>query len=131
VRRLHLVVGILGVLSFVFTGQVLKHHDPPMSTLSHEVRLMFVSRHIYLMGAAVVNLVLGLYLRMQPPGWRRTLQYIGSVLILLSAALLLVTFFKEPSLGVAGRSWLSLVGPVALFFGAMLHTVASLGREPN
>ena len=128
---MHLLVGILGVLAFVFTGQVLKHHDPPMHTLSHEVRLMYVSRHIYLMGAAVVNLVLGLYLRMQPLGWRRALQYVGSILILLSAALLLVAFFTEPSLGVLGRSWLSLVGPVSLFFGATLHTVASLGRAPN
>jgi hypothetical protein len=119
------------VLAFVFTGQVLKHHDPPMPTLSHEVRLMYVSRHIYLMGAAVVNVVLGLYLRMQLSDWRRGAQHFGSVLILLSAGLLLVAFFKEPSLGVAGRSWLSLAGPVALFFGAMVHTVASLGQWPN
>ena len=130
-RRLHLLIGIVGVIAFVLTGQVMKHHDPPMVSLSHEVRLMFVSRHIYLMGAAVVNLVLGLYLRIQPSGWRRALQHIGSILILLSAVLLLVAFFKEPSLGALGRSWLSLVGPVALFFGVMLHTVTSLGRAPN
>ena len=127
-RRIHLIVGIAGLVAFVLTGQVLKHHDPPMQTLSHEVRLMYVSRHIYLMGAAAMNLVLGLYLRMLPSGWRRGVQYVGSALILLSVFLLLAAFFKEPSLGVAGRSALSLVGPVALFLGATLHAVAALGK---
>ena len=130
-RRLHLFVGIAGMLAFVLTGQVLKHHNPPMHTLSHEVRLMFVSRHVYLMGAAAMNLVLGLYLRMHPSGWRRAVQHVGSALILLSVVLLLAAFFKEPSFGVAGRSALSLVGPVALFLGATLHAVAALGKMPE
>jgi hypothetical protein len=45
--------------------------------------MMYVSRHIYLLGAALVNLVLGLYLQMKPPRWRGILQQIGSLLILL------------------------------------------------
>ncbi len=82
-RRIHLAIGLLGVIAFLITGQVMKHHSPKMQVLPTDVRLMYVSRHIYLLGAALVNLVLGLYLQTQPPGWRRVLQQSGSLLILL------------------------------------------------
>jgi hypothetical protein len=36
-----------------------------------ELRLMFVSRHIYLLGAALVNLMTGLCLQMASGGWQR------------------------------------------------------------
>jgi hypothetical protein len=36
---------------------------------SAEVRMMYVSRHIYLLGAALVNVVLGLYHKIYPRGW--------------------------------------------------------------
>jgi len=59
IRRAHLIVGVLGVITFVITGQVMARHVPEVHTLSAEVRLMYVSRRIYLLGAALVNLVLG------------------------------------------------------------------------
>src|SRR5260370_618428 len=106
-RLAHLGVGIIGVIAFLITGQVMAHHAPNIHTLSAELQMMYVSRHIYLLGAALVNLVLGLYLTLYLPGWRRNLQQIGSSLILLSALSLLVAFIAEPELGLAGRSWRS------------------------
>jgi len=88
--------------------------------------MMYVSRHIYLLGGALVNLVLGLYLREQPSGWRRILQWTGSLLILLSAVSLLVAFLAEPSLGMAGRSFRSYFGLIGLFAGVMTHLVATI-----
>ncbi len=70
IRRAHLIVGVLGLITFVITGQVMARHVPDVHTLSAEVRLMYVSRHIYLLGAALVNLVLGLYLQLNPRSWR-------------------------------------------------------------
>ncbi len=128
-RRIHLVVGILAVVAFLLTGQVMKHHHPGMQELSAEVHLMFVSRHIYLLGAALVNLVLGLYFHLQQATWRRTLQVVGSLLILFSAVSLLLAFFAEPPLGLAGRSWRGYFGMLALFFGVMTHFVASVGAN--
>lgn len=128
-RRAHLIVGVLGVIVFVITGQVMARHVPDIHTLSAEVRLMYVSRHIYLLGAALVNLVLGLYLEVQPPGWRRVLHYLGSLLILVSPVSLLLAFTAEPALGMAGRSWRSFSGLIALFAGVMTHLVASVTRE--
>jgi len=128
-RRAHLIVGVLGVIAFVITGQVMARHIPNVHTLSSEVRMMYVSRHIYLLGAALVNLVLGLYLQLKPPGWRRILQEIGSLLMILSAVALLMAFIAEPTLGMAGRSWRSFFGVIALFAGVMTHLVASVTRE--
>jgi uncharacterized metal-binding protein len=129
VRRIHLIIGLLGVVTFLLTGQVMKHHHPGMEGLSAEVRMMYVSRHIYLLGASLVNVVLGLYLQLQAQGWRRALQQIGSVVILLSPLLLLLAFLAEPGLGLAGRSWRSFFGAIGLFAGVMTHVVASAGRS--
>jgi MFS family permease len=128
-RRVHLILGLLGVVTFLITGQLMKHHNPPVQMLTPEVRMMYVSRHIYLLGAALVNLVLGLYLREYSPGWRRTLQRIGSVLIFLSVLSLLMAFISEPALGLAGRSWRSYFGLISLFAGVMTHLVAAFTGE--
>jgi hypothetical protein len=131
VRRIHFIVGLLGVIAFLITGQVMGHHSPKMQLLTPDVHMMYVSRHIYLLGASLVNLTLGLYFHQHPPGWRRGLQQIGSLLILLSAASLLFAFIAEPALGLAGRGWRSSFGLIALFAGVMTHTVASFARKPN
>ena len=129
IRRAHLIVGVLGVITFVITGQVMARHVPDVHTLSAEVRLMYVSRHICLLGAALVNLVLGLYLQLNPRGWRRMLQQIGSVLIFLSVVSLLMAFTAEPSRGIAGRSWRSFFGVIALFAGVVAHFAGTITRK--
>jgi MFS family permease len=128
-RRVHLILGLLGVVIFLITGQLMKHHNPPVRMLTPDLRMMYVSRHIYRLGTALVNLVLGLYLREYSPGWRRALQRIGSVLIFLSVLSLLMAFISEPSLGLAGRSWRSYFGLIGLFAGVMTHLVAAVTGE--
>jgi len=127
VRRIHLIIGLFGVIAFLLTGQVIKHHYPRMEGVSAEVRMMYVSRHIYLLGASLVNVVLGLYLQVHPRGWRRVLQQIASVVILLSPLSLLIAFFAESAFGLAGRSWRSYFGLIGLFAGVMTHIVACAG----
>lgn len=126
-RRVHLVAGIAAIVAFLLSGQLLGHHHPAMEQLPPELRIMYVSRHIYLLPGALVNIVLGLYLQLQPSGWRRSVQIIGSILILASVLSLSMAFLSEPPLGMAGRGWRSLLGMVALFVGVMTHLVASAG----
>lgn len=126
-RRIHLIVGLLGITAFLLTGQLMKHHDPPTRGLATDVRMMYVSRHIYLLGTALVNLAIGLYLHLRPARWKRILQWIGSLLILVSPALLLIAFLQEPALGLTGRGWHSRFGMIGLFAGVMAHVVASFG----
>lgn len=66
---------------------------------------------------------------MQPKSWRRVLQQIGSLPILLSPVFLATAFFSEPALGLGGRSWRSYFGLIGLFAGVMTHIVASVGAS--
>jgi hypothetical protein len=104
-RRLHLTFGLVGVLMFLLTGQFMRRHTPPMRELRADVHTMYVSRHIYLLGAALANLVLGLYVSPLRLLWTRIAQQIGCVLVLISPILLTLAFFQEPAHGLAGRSW--------------------------
>jgi hypothetical protein len=131
VRRIHFIVGLLGAIALVITGQAMARLVPNIHTLSAEVQLMHLSRHIYLLGAALVNLVLGLYLRLDASGWRRVLPQIGSLLILLSVISLILAFITVPTLGIAWRSCRSFSGLITLFAGVMAHTVTAFAREPN
>src|SRR5215469_688793 len=130
-RKLHLTAGLLGILVFVLSGQAMRLHKPPVRSLADGQRMMFLSRHIYILGSALVNLTLGLYLRLENRGWRRNLQVAGSLLIILSLVLLTLAFVDEPGAGIAGRSLQSAFGWFALFLGGLAHFFANVGTAPN
>src|SRR5437899_1107560 len=83
-RRLHLIVGVCAVIAFLITGQFMSHHSPPMATMSDSARLMYRSRHIYILAAGLLNLVLGVYFQRHHEGWRRAVQAAASALLLAS-----------------------------------------------
>jgi hypothetical protein len=123
-KRLHFIVGLAGLLAFATSGQLMRLHQPAMRTLADGPRLMYLSRHIYLLGASLVNLMLGLYLQMEATNWRRNLQIVGSVLIVISPVLLALAFVSEPEFGIAGRSARSAFGVFTLLGGAIAHFAA-------
>ena len=128
-RRLHLAVGILVVIAFLATGQFMRRHEPPMAALEDGLRMMYRSRHIYLLGSGLVNLMLGLYPHARVAGWRRITQALGSVLLLASPILLLMAFLNEPGLGVRADLWQGSFGLFAMFGGSMLHAIAGIGQR--
>lgn len=127
-RRIHLAVGILTVLVFLATGQLIRHHTPRMAELGDAARLLYRSRHIYILAAGLVNLMLGLYIEQKPDGWRTAVQRVGSALLVLSSALLMTAFAAEPPRGFRPEMPWSSAGLYALFAGAMLHVVSDVGR---
>jgi hypothetical protein len=82
-------------------------------------RLLFRSAHIYLLFAALVNLLLGTYLRPAAARWARALQLAGSAALLATPAMFGAAFFVEPWLDGLLRPWarpaiyLSLAGVLA------------------
>lgn len=127
-RRSHLVVGAITVLAFLITGMIMRMHEPPVGAMDWAERLLFRSRHIYILGAGLVNLAIGVHYALPEEKIRYGGAVAGSLLVLASAVLLFFLFFAEP---MAGRppgplSWLGLI---ALFGGVMLYTVVSL-RKP-
>jgi hypothetical protein len=124
----HLVVGALTVGAFLVTGLVMSGHAPPVGDMDWDARLLFRSRHIYVLAAGLVNLSLGLGYALPAGSARRGAAVAGSALALSSAPLLFFAFFTEP---MAGRDpgALSASGLYALFGGVMMLTAASLGRK--
>ncbi len=126
-RRLHFILGWLTVIAFLITGQLMRHHSPPLVTMSDSVRLMYRSRHIYILAAGLLHLILGIYWQALT-GWRRRLQSAGSVLLVAAVPLLIAAFFVEPSLDLRDAGMWSHLGLYSLFAGAMLHAICGIKR---
>jgi hypothetical protein len=128
-KRLHLICGVLVVLVFLLTGQYMDFQAPPVRELADEgTRMMFRSRHIYLLLAGLVNLGVGLYFTYHRARWRKTLQVAGSALILLAPLLMTAAFFYEPTLRGLKRPF-TLPGIVSLFAGVFLHLFSGMRQK--
>jgi hypothetical protein len=124
-RLLHLGVGAVVLVVFLLTGQYMDYLDVRSGALGETARVMFRSRHIYLLLAGLVNLCVGSYFARRGRGWRRGLQLLGSALVVAAPALMLAAFFTEP--GAPGlRRHFTLPAIVMLSAGTLLHALSGL-----
>ena len=124
-KRLHLIIGLTVVIIFLLTGQYMEYVHNRL--LPDGTRMLYRSRHIYLLLAGLLNLAIGIYFVPQPRGWRRTVQTIGTILIVLSPGLLLAGFFYEPQRSLDQ----TLVAPLGIFsiaIGTLMHALVQLRR---
>jgi hypothetical protein len=124
-RRIHLIFGLVALVAFAATGMVMRTHAPRLRVLGDDVRLIYRSRHIYLMASGMANVLLGVYLVPSQSAWRRGLQRAGSILFLAAPLLLLAAFFAETGHGLQGPLWRSTLGLFALLGGTLLHFFGS------
>jgi len=94
------------------------------------IRMLSCIRHIYLLLTGLINLAIGIYFNQWRPGWRRKLQTVGSLLIVLAPAPLLAGFFTEPNKGPE-QTMLAPVGIFAVSLGALLHLISSLRQNDH
>jgi hypothetical protein len=127
IARLHVFIGILGLLVFLASGLTMLLADPPLSALDGQVRMMLRSRHIYLLYASLLNLLLGVYYRPAAWSWRQRLQTAGSSLLLFSPALAVAGFFIEAPEGDLSAP-LGRLAVVAAAIGTLLHAIAAIRR---
>ncbi len=124
-KRLHLVVGVAALVAFLLTGQYMDYLEVRTNALGETARVMFRSRHIYLLLAGLVNVGLGAYFDYRERGWRRRLQLFGSALVIAAPALMLAAFFAEP--GAPGlKRHFTLPAVVILSVGTLLHALSGL-----
>jgi hypothetical protein len=122
-KMLHLIVGLSLVIIFLLTGQYMEFHR--VSELGDGTRMMFRSRHIYILLGGLLNLGLGAYFSYRQQGWRRVLRSIGSWLIIAAPFVSVGAFFYEPRLsGLPGT--LTLPAIIALFAGTLLHLLSGV-----
>lgn len=127
-KRFHLVFGIIVVIVFLLTGQYMEYVGNPL--LPDGTRMLYRSRHIYLLLAGLLNLILGTYLIPHPVGRRRTVQLLGSIFVIVSPGLLLAGFFSEPRNG-PDRTMVAALGIFALAIGTLLHLFSAVRRDKS
>jgi hypothetical protein len=118
-RSLHFVTGLLNVIAFLVSGLYMRFYVNPDS-LSPGLHLLYVSRHIYMLGPALVHLVLSGYV--QPKAGSR-LQWPATILLILSSTLLASAFIFE-AVKDHGRTELSAFGIYTFAAGSLLYAIA-------
>lgn len=104
-RRIHLIIGVAGVVAFILTGQYMDRWLGHLAGMADLPRMLYRSAHIYLLLGSLLNLVLGLYLVDGLPGWRRWVSRGGSLLVAVAPLLFLIAFAREPLRGDFHRSF--------------------------
>ena len=94
-RRIHLIVGVAGLLAFVLTGQFMHWELDHLRGMADGPRLFYRTTHIYLMWASALNLALGCFLVQPRDGIRRVGQAVSSMAVLAGPVLLCASFFLE------------------------------------
>jgi hypothetical protein len=89
--RLHIGVGVSAVVLFLATGIYMRTHQTFL--LPDGVRLLYRSRHIYLLLSALLNLLVGVQYRAGASG--KVVRAIGSVLVLIAPPSLFAAFFVD------------------------------------
>jgi len=99
-----------------------------LAGMSDGPRLLYRTRHIFILLAGLLNLGLGAYFTYRVETWQRTLQLIGSLLIFTSCFLFIAAFFYEPHL-TALHTPLTHWGTYTIAAGAVLHVVSGISHK--
>jgi hypothetical protein len=120
VAAVHLAGGAATLAAFLASGFYMLFLEPPVRTLPPALHGTFISRHIFILAAALIHLVLGSHLQPARTPRQRVAQWTGSAFLLLSSALLIIAFLSEPMAGEITGPF-SRYGLYSLFLGALLH----------
>jgi peptidoglycan/LPS O-acetylase OafA/YrhL len=126
-RKLHLGMGLVAVAVFLATGLYMKTLFPELYGSNESIRYQFRANHVYILMAALINLVVARNARPEYSGWRIPVSWLAALTLLLAPAVLVAAFFIEPVHGAANRP-LTLYGVVALAAGVFLLYLPGLPR---
>jgi len=127
-KRVHLIFGACVVLAFLLTGQYMDKFYNHMVGVPDGPRLLYRTRHIFILLSGLVNLGIGAYFSYRIERWRRAIQLLGSLFIFAAPVLYLCAFFFEPKLTNLYTP-LSHWGTYLIFAGAILQVVSGVGQK--
>jgi hypothetical protein len=127
-KKLHLIFGIFALVVFLLTGQFMHRYYNHMVGVETGVRLLYRTRHIFILLAALLNLGIGIYFNRRQQAWRKILQYLGSMLIVTGSVLFMAGFFYEPQLENLYTP-LSHWGTYTVVAGTFFHLFSSARQE--
>ena len=129
-RSLHKTIGVILVIVFLLTGQYMEFRYGEWVGVDDALRMMYRSRHVYILMAGLVNIVMGLHFTWRNKRWRKRLQAAGSAFMLIAPFALVAAFFYEPPAGMLQKS-ITTPAIVSLFIGTLLHLIASARQEKD
>ena len=118
----HLIFGIIVFVVFLVTGKFMRVDFPDKEIIPQEFRLLMRSRHIYILLASFIHILLGLYLQIHKEIWRKSLQIFASFLLFTGTILLICAFFYE-TYTTKHFSDISRFGLYATLYGTILHVI--------
>ena len=95
VSVLHLSFGFLMFIAFLLTGQYMDKNFNHLIDMEDLPRALMRAQHLYILLAALINIVLGCYLTVSKDKLIMIFQILGSLLIICATLLLLYSFFTE------------------------------------
>jgi hypothetical protein len=119
----HRAVGITTILFFAVTGQIMDHLKLDQMAVESAVRLLYRSRHIYLLFAGLVNLAVGLRFVLPASGMGSRAGVVGSILMLVAPVPLTVAFFVEPE-RLGQVSLPAILGIFSSYLGLLFYSVS-------
>ena len=127
-KKAHLIFGVLIVVSFLLTGQYMDKFHNHLVGIADGPRLLYRTRHIFILLAGLLNLGIGAYFTYRLEPWRRTMQLLGSLLIFIASLLFVIAFFYEPGLSDL-HTPLSHWGTYTIATGAVLHVISGVRQK--
>ncbi|WP_422362086.1 hypothetical protein [Reichenbachiella sp.] len=115
----HAIVGLLTFVIFLQTGWYMKTND--IGNLSDTERMIYRAGHIYFLFSGLLNLSIGVQLQFSTAAWKKKVQYVGSILLLVSPVIFLYGFYQEANLGHIERA-MTRIGIFLSLAGTGLHT---------
>ena len=129
-KKTHLIFGAFVVLAFLLTGQYMDKYFNHLVGMPDGPRLLYRTRHIFILMAGLLNLGLGVYFTYRTETWRRVLQSIGSLFIVAAPLLYLIAFFYEPTSNNL-HTPLSHWGTYIIATGVLLHVISGSFIGPS
>ena len=127
-RKFHLLFGAAVVVAFLLTGQYMDRFHNHLEGMADGPRLLYRTRHIFILLAGLLNLGLAAYFTRRERPWRRIVQSLGTGLIAVASLLFVAAFFYEPGLRDLDTP-LSHWGAYAIAAGTLLHLLGGAGQE--
>ena len=127
-RWFHLGLGVLLFVIFCITGKMMRIDFPDKDLISPDLRVLIRSRHIYILFNSLIWLLLGTYYRPNPRQISLAMQRAGSLLLFMSAGLLLYGWWVE-SYQLAHFSDISRWGIYLSLAGVGFHLVGGILNE--
>jgi hypothetical protein len=129
-KLLHLILGILLVVIFLLTGQYMNIYLHHMAGVPDGLRMLYRTRHIFILLDGLLNLGLAAYLFRRTEAWQTAMQWFGSVLIIIASLLLVAAFFYDSTRGDL-QAPLTHWGVYAIALGTLGHLFSGIRSRPR